>query len=91
MTSGTVIDTKDHPNGKVVWIGVSDRITDEKSEIYVEKCVKARCVSPDDTVRWDDEVVYWTPRCAGRDQALVDLELVKVNIPSPVKLEAALA
>lgn len=78
MTEGEVIEIIDC--GENLWFNCR-QINDERA-ILVKKTAKARTVIEGDTVRWEREKAYWTPRGwpqSGRPGIDFDIELTKIG------------
>lgn len=80
MTGGIVTETIDVPaTAKMparVWICIKeDKPGGDLKAIYLEQTAAARCIQPEDSVYWTEQVAYWSPR----SRAFRDYQLNRVG------------
>lgn len=80
MIGGIVTETIDVPaTAKMparVWICVKeDKPGGDIKAIYLEQTAAARCIQPEDSVYWIEQVAYWSPR----SRAFRDYQLNRVG------------
>lgn len=86
MVGGTVVETITVEEKGKIWINCKDDKTKENCAIYVEDCAAARCIEPEDSVWWQADKAYWSPRSrAFRDYELKRIGTSGVRRPSKAK------
>ena len=72
---GKVIEVIDC--GDKIWINTRDKHSE--CAIYVERCLESQCIEKDDSVWWQSDKAYWTPRRRNMKPTFTDLPISRIG------------